>query len=32
MAAAGGTLSLNHLPKGVYVVHYAGMTLKIVKP
>ena len=32
MAEAGGTLSLNHLPKGVYVVHYAGMTLKIVKP
>lgn len=30
--ATGGTLSLNHLPKGVYVVHYAGMTLKIVKP
>lgn len=30
--ATGGTLSLNHLPKGVYVVHYSGMTLKIVKP
>lgn len=32
MTSAGGTLSLSHLPKGVYVVHYAGMTLKIVKP
>lgn len=32
MDAAGGTLSLSHLSKGVYVVHYAGMTLKIVKP
>lgn len=32
IGAAGGTLSLSHLPKGVYVVYYAGMTIKIVKP
>lgn len=32
MAAAGGSLSLERLPKGIYMVRYAGTTLKIVKP